>query len=499
MNNSAGISRTVGRIALAALFALLAWHLYHFAVTGLRAVGYPYELDYGEGIVWYQARQLFAGEAFGGIDHFPAIVFHYTPLFHALVGLAEKLGLDGLAAGRTLSLLSTMALAAIVGAIIRHLAVRPGGTTRAVAIAALVGGLTLLATFPVKVWAPLMRVDMLAFALALGGMWCGLLAVRRPRFVHAAALLFVLALFSKQTMVAAPGAVYLILLLYRPRTALAGIATSLVLGTALLAALAIATDGGFLRHVFLYNVNRIALDRLDWIVSIGIGHLLLIIAAIIGLAAQAPAIRRFATQRQQAAPGDAEAAMLGAYLVLTTASIVLVLKSGSGVNYFIEWIAVLAIFAGLAVHHAIAPRTERATPLRFLAVIALAAQAALLPVTPFPDGMFEKRKAGLDQLAERIRKSEGPVISDDMVLLVRAGRPVLWEPAIFAELGATGAWDERPFIRMIRERRFAMFVTVQDRGGVLFDQRYNPAVAEAIARAYPRREKVAGLTLHLPE
>ena len=493
------MSRIVGRIALAALGALLAWHFYHFAATATRAVAYPYELDYGEGIVWFQARQLLTGEAFGPIDRFPAVVFHYTPLFHALSGAAERLGFDGLAAGRMLSLLSTAAMVALIGAIVRHIALRSGGTRREAAVAAVAAGLTLLVAFPVKVWAPLMRVDMLAFALSIGGIWCGLLAVRRAPFVHLAALLFVLAVYTKQTMVAAPAAVFLVLLLHRPRTALLGIATSLAVGSAALAALTLATDGGFLRHVFLYNVNRIALDRLDWIVSIVTGHLLLIVAAIIGLATQAPAIRRFVAQRQDAAPEHAEAAMLGAYLVLTTLGIALVLKSGSGVNYFIEWIAVLAIFAGIAVHRAIATGPGPAPPVRQLAVIALAVQAALLPVLPYSAGTFDKRTAGLDQLAERIRQADGPIISDDMVLLLRAGRPVLWEPAIFAELGATGAWDERPFVRLIEQRRFAMFVTVQQRGGELFDQRYNPAVADAVARAYPRREKIAGLTVHLPE
>lgn len=493
------MSRILGRVALIALGALLAWHLYFFLLTAVRAVAYPYELDYGEGIVWYQARQLLAGEAFGDIHRFGGIVFHYTPLFQALSGLLERLGFDGLAAGRLLSLLSTAAMAVLIGIIVRHVALGSGGSRRGAAIAAAVAGLTLLIAFPVKVWAPLMRVDMLAFALSLGGLWCGLLALRRPPLVHLAAILFVLAVFTKQTMVAAPAAVFLVLLLFRPRTAFAGIATSLVLGSAALAALALATDGGFFRHVFLYNVNRIALDRLGWIASIVSSHLLLIVAATIGLAGIAPAIRRFAAKRSQAAPEDAESAMLGAYLVLTTASVALVLKSGSGVNYFIEWIAVLAIFAGLAVHRAIAVEGGRAAPVRQVAIIALAVQAAMLPVLPYTAGMFEKRTAALDRLVGRIRSAEGPVISDDMVLLLRAGRPVLWEPAIFAELGATGAWDERPFVRMIDERRFAMFVTVQERGGKLFDQRYNPAVAEAMARAYPRREKVSGLTLHLPE
>jgi hypothetical protein len=32
----------------------------------------------------------------------------------------------------------------------------------------------------------------------------------------------------------------------------------------------------------------------------------------------------------------------------------------------------------------------------------------------------------------------------------------------------------------------------------LYDERYNPAIADAIDAAYPRRERRGSLTLHLP-
>ena len=57
------------------------------------------------------------------------------------------------------------------------------------------------------------------------------------------------------------------------------------------------------------------------------------------------------------------------------------------------------------------------------------------------------RARELAQLSAEIASADKPVISDDMVLLIRSGREVLWEPAIFAELASTGDWDERPFVR----------------------------------------------------
>jgi hypothetical protein len=92
--------------------------------------------------------------------------------------------------------------------------------------------------------------------------------------------------------------------------------------------------------------------------------------------------------------------------------------------------------------------------------------------------------------------ADKPVISDDMVLLLRSGREVLWESSIFAELASTGRWDERPFVRRIRDGEFAFFVTWGQRGHYRFDERYNPAVADAIDAAYPVKQETAGLTIH---
>ena len=73
-----------------------------------------------------------------------------------------------------------------------------------------------------------------------------------------------------------------------------------------------------------------------------------------------------------------------------------------------------------------------------------------------------------------------------------------WEPSIVAELGSAGRYDEARFVKLIEERRFGFFVTDGDRGDVVFDQRFNPKVVEAIHMAYPRHERIGGRVLHLP-
>jgi hypothetical protein len=156
-----------------------------------------------------------------------------------------------------------------------------------------------------------------------------------------------------------------------------------------------------------------------------------------------------------------------------------------------------AIFAGLGLS-ALAARPA-ARRLALLLPLAIAFQTALLPTDPgYAKLMNSPRVAELKRLSADIRAADRPVISDDMVILLRSGRNVQWEPAIFAELASTGIWDERPFVERIRKRDFAFFVTVGERGQRLFDSRYTPAVADAIAAAYPVRRTVAGYTIHSP-
>jgi hypothetical protein len=84
-----------------------------------------------------------------------------------------------------------------------------------------------------------------------------------------------------------------------------------------------------------------------------------------------------------------------------------------------------------------------------------------------------------------------------MILLMRAGKPVIFEPAIVSELTSVGSWDEQPLVRMIDSRGFAFMITTDDMHGAT--SRRSPAVDAAMRRAYPRVEQDGPtLWLHLP-
>lgn len=498
-------------LAIAIIPLLTGFVAYLFALH--KAAIYPFQLDYGEGIVWEQMRKIVAGHGYAPIEVFPAIVFHYPPLYHlASAGFAYVTGFDQLESGRLVSGLSTIATGGIIALIVARMT-SADGCGRASWVCGIFAGLIIFGIVPVLTWSRLMRVDMISFFFSFAGLYFGLRALTQPRYVHAAALCFVAAVFAKQTAIAAPIAVFATLLFLQPRTAWAGIATGLSVALSALAFMIWQTDGGFLKHIILYNINRLEPDRLLQVVKTTGQHVFYFAAAAVGAAHFLK--RRFGAYRSCAgitdvrrqliaSPGDSYYVMVLAYLLFATAMLITIMKSGSNYNYLIEWLFLIAIFAGLALRNAAivaADKTEPQTPLRlaWLIPLAIGVQAFLLPNTPKTNFMMEPmRREELAKLALMVREARKPVISDEMVMLVSQGKSVLWEPSIFAELASVGRWDERPFIAKIYSHDFAFFVTEGDCGDRLFDSRYNPKVADAIQAAYPVERAFSNFIVHLP-
>lgn len=498
------------------LAVIMFWHVAELLAFLKAVLFYPYSLDYGEGIVWQQMRDMLRGTAYSPLQVYPAIVYHYPPVYHMTsAALAAFTGMDQLVAGRTVSILSTFATAYIVGLLAaRALPAEAGERVRA--ICATMAGLFFLTCYPVLVWTPLMRVDMLSGALGLAGILLALRALDRPAWIYGAAAFFLLSVYAKQISIAAPMAAFSVLLLVRPKLAVRGIGFSVILGLLALAWLSWATDGGFLTHILAYNINRFMPSSFGEILLPQLfSHIMLIALSVLGAAVSWQAIRRDladwsslvlirkALARNRAAVA---ALMLLIFLALKTIMLLGILKSGASFNYMIEWFSAVAVFAGMA----LAPLAARAmrqmsadsrlSPvLVVLALVAMPLQLAFLP-RYFPDAqttaqvMTLKSMAGA-RIVERIASSARPVIADDMTFLIRADRNVEWEAAITAELGQLGKYDQNAFTKLVRAHCFGLFVIEGETDQPPFRARYNPPVAEAILLAYPQEEKINGFSL----
>jgi hypothetical protein len=502
-------------LGLLILSAILLWRAGSFLAYVHAVLFYPYQLDYGEGIVWQQMRDMVRGAAYAPLGVYPAIVYHYPPIFHLTsAGLAALVGMDQLAAGRLVSIISSFSTAYMVALLTVRATprdvdplVRNG--------AAFLAGLLFLNCHPVIMWSALMRVDMLAGALAMAGIVFSLRAMDRPFWIYTASLMFVLSVYTKQISIAAPLSAYSVLLFLRPKVAIRGIIFAIALGFLALAWLVWATSGGFLIHIFLYNINRLTPEILtDVLLMQMLGHAVFLTLGLLGVAASWREIgktvagsKTLASIRQSISqsPPSVAALMLIIFVALKTVMLLGMMKSGSSYNYMIEWLSGVAIFAGLALMPVIGFAFGRhGGPAHWplasmcLVLVGLPVQMLLLPLHFADQQLAERSAASRAPIVRRIVESERPVISDDMTLLIRAGKDVKWEAAITAELGQTGVYDQAAFARLVRAHCFGFFVTEGTIGTMPFIVRYNPPVAAAIAQAYPKEEMVSKFILHVP-
>jgi hypothetical protein len=326
-----------------------------------------------------------------------------------------------------LSVLATVATLAAVYAIARRL-----GNPRAWA-AALAG--VVLCPWFLQTWAPLARVDMLAIFFSTAG----LLAFVRGARLGTVFALFWLAFFTKQNALLAPAAVLLYLAVSgSPRRfagALAGFALPLA---ALFGLLVFATHGEAYRHLVTYT----AAAGLEWSrLGDGYGELVRVawpLLLVVGFAVVA---------RGRLVLAESPAAVVSIYWMLSLAGLATMVKEGAVQNYYVEpWVAtVLAAAAALPLV------AQRLGVVARVAVLLLAATVAhythnwahqLPRAIAHPD-----QDAGFRRLWEVVRDTNGPILSENLAVLVLSRKPVLVEPFGLLTLSRAGLLRTRPIVR----------------------------------------------------
>ena len=225
-----GLGIRICWILFAALALMFAFYWAKFTYQAYLAVKFPGEIDYGEGIVWQQAKLIPGPRMYGDLQSYPFLVFHYPPVYHLVVHGIALLGVPWLMAGRLVSLLLSVALAAIAMAITYEAISEFKLSGYGRWAGAVVAGLLFATLRPIQDWSDAMRVDLLAVTLEFLGIYLGLCSLRRPRLAYAAALLFVLAVYTKQTMLIGAVATTITLLIHSPARALRAIVFALGAG-----------------------------------------------------------------------------------------------------------------------------------------------------------------------------------------------------------------------------------------------------------------------------
>jgi hypothetical protein len=268
------------------------------------------------------------------------------------------------------------------------------------------------------------------------------------------------------------------------------------------------TSGGFLLNIITYNMNPLSLRgvfaRLWFERSSSPVMVLALLAGWFVCRSAFPSIARGqfrATWHQIRDLRAAEKAFVCRGLLLLDFVLVslmtsAILKSGSNVNYLLDFLAIGCTLIGIMLVDYW--RGTAGGRWAFSATISvLMLTVAIQSVRHFTEAKMAETLPSQEALVQRIAAASKPVASDDMALLMRAGKQVVFEPAIVNALAEAGAWDQTPLLQMIRSNGFAFMLTVDDNvggGGVR-----TPAVDAAMREAYPRVEKVgASYFLHLP-
>lgn len=434
------------------------------------ALNDPYTLNYGEGPLLDQAVRLARGDNIYQANRAapPYTITNYPPLYVlAQVPFVHLFG-AALWYGRLISLIGAALAALFLGLTVQAI-------TRDW-IAGLAAGLTLLAIPYVSYWSSLARIDCLALALSMAGLWIIARWCKHGWGIVLAALLLSAAAYTRQTyLLAAPLAAFGWLWGRGERFGAAAFAVlmgCIVLGV--FAVLMVATQGGIFYHVITANVNALDPEIIQtyWMeLSHYLPAFLIAVVAYLALGALfgRPAWWLIAPYS------------LGAALVALTIS-----KVGSDVNYLFELSAAFCFAAGGMI-----ALVRRWFPLRAGALVALA--LTVLTALTLSEVKYEpilrERAADQDklgQLIDLIRTTDAPILADEhMGLLVLNGKPILMQPFELSQLALAGLWDQQPFLDALRRGDYPVILLYQPyRNPGLRFERWTPEMLAAINDAY---------------
>ena len=424
--------RMVSAACAVALFVVLA----HVGV----AIWAQSEFTQPEGIVATQARSLAEeGLLYYDLKQYPYTACAYMPLLYGMVAGMYKLGLPLLLSSR---LISILALAGIFYLVWKILLLYTSDRLCAWTGLALAGMTQLLLG-----WGIVGRADIPAIALSLAAFYqYARYRVLGEESLDKAAAFAMLGLFTKQTVIAAPTAIFIALLLESPKKALrfggivGGIGGAMVLGFNTL------LEGRFLENTVFTNLNPFALFKLK-------PHFDYMATAL------APLFPIVAVGGKKAINTPMRAAFI--YLFIALAVLLATAgKLGSDSNYQIETAILLIVCSCLSLHavNFFGLFTSGSKSWITLMVLPLGLYAVQnLRIASFGlmerIGQEQKFRVQLKEL-EPYLAGRGLVLSADSNALVHFNRRIEVEPLIYRLLLEAGRVDGSRVLEDIEQAKF---------------------------------------------
>lgn len=180
-------------------------------------------------------------------------------------------------------------------------------------------------------------------------------------------------------------------------------------------------------------------------------------------------------------------------------------KIGASVSYFFEFEAAAALLLGtLAVRVATFLRSDKWSAAcwrrRAMAIFALAIlcwQATLGWGVKFREPDWSA-VAYSQRVADLLATATGPVVSEEMVLLHRAGRPLYFQPFIMTRLARDGRWDPLPLTQAMMRREISFVVLYSAIGSAQYERRFPAGFRTALETRYRLHEQIGHLGVFVP-
>jgi hypothetical protein len=472
-------------LALLLLAVRLGISLFEYARLAGAALTFPFPLDYGEGPILDQTLRLAQFENIYR-DNFaspPYTVSNYPPLFQLIqVPLVWVVG-PAFWYGRLISILSAVSAAGLIGLILN--------TLTGDRIAAAIGGLTLLAFPYVLQGSVLNRVDALALALSLGGLYA---TVRWPSHRQGpwlAGLLLTAAAFTNpRYALAAPLTAFV--WLWHPKHRgqafrLAAILIGSFLG--LFLSLNLITQGGFYLNTVLANLTSFSWYSVTgyWLnLYLNAGFLVIGCLSFIIIERMGEATRSWTLVVSY---------FLGAAFMTFTVGM-----GNSSVNDLFEVAAALSLASGAFIAWA-----GENYWLKALLVFMLAVQInALIDwsrqdyIPALMNKIADTRE--VEQLAEYVQEAQGPILADEyMGLIPLNGRRLYFQPIEYKQLQMANLWNESPLVDSIQREEFSIILLYEPRDRSAISIRWAEQVRNAIYAHYSLEDTLARTFVYRPQ
>lgn len=480
-----------------------------FVLQASIAIRTQAELDYGEGIVLWQAANVTDWKkAYHPVEEYPHIVFHYPPLYHLTSRFVALFTGNLLMAGRLTSILS-LAGTCLVAGLLTALVLPPGRGKPAPFIGSLTAG-TLVFTTPVWSWACLMRVDALAIFLTICGVALFVLARRRPALAFLSFAFFVAAVYTKQTSIAGPAACLILALIEKPRYAAQLFGFAVSLGLVILLMFYMVTDGLILRHLIVYNQNPYDPAQIPMRLKAHCSKLVgpLFSSAIFplgllhGLRGRHLSVCELVRHVLTRSVFERCVVVVGLYFWLTAfIATATISKLGASDNYFLEMDIAACLLSGLFLGwlaRRVSFRLRRSYVLLQVVVVFI----FLMQATGNWRMLYRTAAAFAHPAADYssevvslLKALPDPIYSEDMVVLMEAGKQIPAEPAIITALALDKKWDESGFVRRIERGEFHAIVistSLDNR------QRFTEPIAAAVQQRYYLGKELGKFHVYLP-